>query len=503
MAYSALKFNGINLYDSYGFVLENKVIPAPRIRRATATRPGVDGVLDFGGVYEEREIIIRGAMLNALDHDDVVENIRELASAIGAVPLGRQMAPFSGQPLSVTSVHGTLEFEDIPNIVFHVIWNGTFDVAFAGRSGSAEVAIVTIGFRQPNPWASSTVDFYYEGQSDEEEGRFWALNENGIYAPPTLLFTSLGNLTGVEITNQGVDPLNTRAITGTFVGSPLVRSHSNTPTAIVGGFAFTDGATAITYPTAGNFSQDHGTVELLYTPEIVPSSFTTTLWTLFVDTSNYWQCWYDSATNSFKFTMVVGGSGVTIDSGRGYSFSNTIHRITVSWDESGVYMAVDGNTRVSGSKVKIAYPSTIRFGSWGNNTLPARGCLDEIIIWNRDVGQAYDTAAWNSRRVTAFGRPVPGVLLYAPLDFSPHATGCGHKVFTYVGAFSIFDKLFVDMGKRTVNLWDEGDLTYTNVIQNIQNGFFDIMPGINTLLVTKTGADEVHVEINFVKRYLL
>lgn len=500
----AFKFNGIDLYATYGFALENKIIPTPRIRRSTATRPGVDGVLDFGGVYEEREIAVRGSMINVIDHDTLIEKIRELASAIGAVPHGRGMAPLFGQPISVTSVNGTIEFDDFPNIVYNVTWNGTFDVVFTGRSGYADAAIVTIGFRQINPWATSTTDFYHEGATDADGGHFWALNDNGMYVPPNILFTGqTADVTRIDLTSHALDPLNTRAITGTVLGSPVFNSHADNSAVIVGGFNFATDTAAITFPVNGNFSQEQGTVELVYMPSGLPSLVSGTLWTLYVDADNYWQCWYDDSDNRFKFTMALGGSATTINSGVGYTLANSLNRVVVSWDEIDAYIAVNDGTRVSDTKVKIAYPASIRFGSFGDNTLPAKGVLDEVVIWNRDVGANYISAAYDNRLFIPFGRPVPGVFLYAAFDGSPNAVGCGNKTFSYVGTVSNLDRLMVDMGKRTVTLWDDGSLTISNVIQNIDGGFFDVMPGINTFFVTKTGTGNVNVEISFIKRLLL
>jgi hypothetical protein len=70
----SVRFNGIDLKTGFGFETEDIEISPPRIRKNVVTIPGVHGVIDFGGTYEERDIFIRGHLADAFDHAAVLDN---------------------------------------------------------------------------------------------------------------------------------------------------------------------------------------------------------------------------------------------------------------------------------------------------------------------------------------------------------------------------------------------------------------------------------------------
>jgi hypothetical protein len=98
-----------------------------------------------------------------------------------------------GQPLSQTSVLSTLLLSDFTNEVFQVIYNGTFETDFLGPRLLSKNIRLRIGFRQVQPWVSSSVKFNYVGNTTTDSGYFAALNDLGLHVPPKVMLTSLAS----------------------------------------------------------------------------------------------------------------------------------------------------------------------------------------------------------------------------------------------------------------------------------------------------------------------
>ena len=501
-----VKFNGTDLESTYGFIHQNtEGLGSPRIRKSVVTIPGVHGSLDFGGTYEERDIYLVG-YVSASSHANMLANLQALHGALAAVPLGINMAPINGMPLSKSSQLGTLELPDFTDRHFPCIFNGTFDVTTVGHRQLDREARVRIGFRQPQPWAVSNTATSASGATDTDGGYFNVSNDNGLHVPALISLEAVTDtVSSFSIYNLAVDPFVTKSITGTIGGTPAFRATGWTNGIIIGGIDFQAGTDYITYPLGGvrTLSQESGTIEMNFIPGFAASANSAVLWTMYVSATEYWRIYYDHTANRFKFQMVDGGTTQTVDSGVAHAGISTQHYIVVKWETSSASISVNGSAFVNGTQEKISYPSTMRLGSFGDDTLPADGVIDEFIIWNRAVNQAYVNDSWSIRRTRSFGRPVPGVLLYASFDFNPNAVGAGDKVFTYVNDLEVGDILFVDMERQTVEKWDVSTATKTNTIQYASNHFFDLVPGNNTFRIPKSGAGELSVRANFTKRYLI
>jgi hypothetical protein len=69
--------------------------------------------------------------------------------------------------------------------------------------------------------------------------------------------------------------------------------------------------------------------------------------------------------------MKNGGVETTVDSGLGIISTSAVHRITCYWASGFAYISRNNSARVSGTQTKITYPTSIRVGSFGDDTLPA------------------------------------------------------------------------------------------------------------------------------------
>lgn len=507
-----VKLNGVDLESTYGFDLANvEGLEAPSIRQNTAIIPGLHGELDFGGTYETRNIYLVGTIV-ATTHATSLSALQQFLQSTAVMPLRAASAPLDGRPLSPDSVLSTLEIPDFTDRHFAAIYNGTFDAEWLASRQVGKKIRVRIGFRQPRPWATANVVSGYEGVTTDNQNHHYANNDGGIATPPKITIVGQDDpVTSFSIYNQAIDPFNTIAITGTLGGTPPFVSQFNFggDAPIDGGIDFESDTDYVTYPLANNFSLHFGTIELVYFPfAFTPPHDTGVLWNLYNADDHYWRLWFDSTANRFKFTMKTPSVETTITSTYGISTLEVPYYLSVSWDLNFAYLSVNGEARVSDDKNMITIPSTIRIGSFGDSTLTAGGVIDEFIMWNRDVGQDYVQRVYNgSRYRRAFGRPVPGVLLYADFNYSKDAVGCGQKIFTYTNVGTPIepaDFLFIDMEKQTVFFWDASAATKTNAIANSSNHFFDLQPGINTLsLPFTTVTGNLKISIQYQKRYLL
>lgn len=512
-----VKLNGVDLETTYGFDLANiEGLEAPRIRQNIANIPGVHGELDFGGTYETRNIYLVGH-ISATTHANSLTALQGFLQRTAVLPLQNISAPLDGAPLSPQSVLGTLEIPDITDRYFSVVYNGIFEAEWiAARQISRKIRL-RIGFKQTNPWANANVLSGYVSDSTANQNHHQISNDGGISTPPKMAFSVFDDaVSSFSVYNHAIDPFNTVAITGTLGGTPFFVSQFDLGVGsagpVEGGIKFDNDTDFVTFPLANNFSLHFGTIELVYFPEFVgggPPHPTSVLWTIYNATDHYWRLWYDSVSTKFKFTMKTPSTETVLTSTVGVTALGVAHYIAVSWDLTSAYLSVNGEIRVSAAKNTITIPSTIRIGSFGNNTLHARGTIDEFIMWNRDVGQSYVQRVFTGSRFRrTFNRPVPGVLLYADFNFSKDAVGAGPKIFTYANVpapIDIGDFLFVNMEKQTVFFWDSSAATKTNAIANSSNIFFDLQPGTNTLSLpfTPVGIGKLRIMATWQQRFLL
>lgn len=501
-----VRINGVDLESTYGFDLARTegFFTAPRIRQSTATIPGLHGVLDFGGTYEERTGFLVGTIV-ATSHANSLTALRNFLQTTAVLPMRSASAPLDGFPLSPDSALSTLEFSDATDRFFHVIYNGIFETEWLGPRQIGKKVKIRIGFRQPRPWATANEPSKFTGATDAGQNQHYANNDGGLAVPPRITFNiNTDTITSFSLNNHAVDPFNTSTITGTIGGSPTFVDQFGGDGPVNAGMSFQAGTDFVTYPITARWSPIFGTVELIFVPS--SGGANAVVWTLYTAADEYWRLYYDSSAAKFKFQMKTPVLDQVITSTFGLTVGQPQY-IAVSWDFDNAYLSVNGETRVSAAKNITTLPSTLRIGSFGDDTLPAKGTIDELIVWNRDVGAAYVQRAFNaSRYKRAFGRPVPGVMMYADYNFSVDAIGCGNKTFTYNNAgnpLDVSDYLIVDMERQTVFWWDESAQTRTNVISAVSNHFFDLMPGINTFNLPFSGAGNMNFVIHFSKRFLL
>ncbi len=503
-----VKLNGVDLESTYGFDLANvEGLEAPSIRQNTATIPGLHGELDFGGTYATRNIYLVGH-LSASTHAASITALQQFIQSTAVLPLRAATAPLDGYPLSPDSVLSTLELPDFTDRYLAVSYNGTFEAEWITARRIGKKIRVRIGFRQPRPWATAKEPSKFTGSTASGQNQHWANNDGGIAVPPKITFNiNTDTVTSFSLYNHAIDPFNTEAITGTLGGTPLFIDQFGGDGQINAGLKFSNGTEFVTYPLQSHFSPIFGTIEMIYVPAFAAGDNDAVLWTLYKASNEYWRVWYDKTGNKFRFQMKTPSFDTTLQSSMGITGSGNVYYLAVSWNFDNAYFSVNGETRVSGAKNIITLPTTIRIGSFGDNTLPAKGTIDELIVWNRDVGAEYVYGVWNGLRYKrAFGRPVPGVLMYADYNFSIDAVGAGNKTFTYnnIGnPLDIGDYLIVDMERQTTYWWDASAKTRTNVISAVSNHFFDLMPGINTFNLPYSGSGNMTLVIHFQKRYLL
>lgn len=503
-----VKLNGVDLESAYGFDLANiEGLEAPRIRQNTTVIPGIHGELDFGGTYDTRNIYLVGTIVSTT-HALSLSALQSFLQSTAVLPLRSVSALLDGFPLSPDSALSTLELPDFTDRYFAVVYNGTFEAEWMSARQVSKKIRVRIGFRQPRPWATAKQPSKFVSATDAGQNQHYANNDGGISTPPKITFNiNTDTVTSFSLYNHAVDPFNTETITGTLGGTPVFVDQFSGDGPINAGINFQAGTDYVTYPLANRFNLNFGTIEMLYQPSFAPGSQDAVLWTLYTASDDYWRMWYsEDGDGEFVFEMNT-TSGITFVHSTVNIVQSAIHYVTVSWDLNNVYLSVNGETRVSAAKDLITFPSTIRIGSFAGDTMPADGVIDEFIMWNRDVGQDYVQGVWNGLRYKrAFGRPVPGVLMYSDFNFSKDAVGCGNKVFTYANAgnpLDVDDYLIVDMERQTVFWWDDSSQTRTNVIAAMGNHFFDLMPSINTLSLPYSGSGNMNMVIHFSKRYLL
>jgi hypothetical protein len=147
-----LKFNGIDLKDTYGLQVTNiEGLESPRIRTNTIVIPGLDGVLDFGGTYDERTIFVNGYVSSDTSHALALANVQAIHQIVSAVPSIGSNVPIDGMPLSLRSGLSAMEIPDFVDRYFPVIFNGVFEVVSGTNRRATKDFRVRMGFRQPNP----------------------------------------------------------------------------------------------------------------------------------------------------------------------------------------------------------------------------------------------------------------------------------------------------------------------------------------------------------------
>jgi hypothetical protein len=499
---AGLKYNGIDLEATYGLQVTNiEGLESPRIRSNTVVIPGLDGVLDFGGTYDERTIFVTGYVSSDTSHADVLAKLQSIHQIVSAVPSIGTNVPVDGMPLSLRSGLSMLEVPDFTDRYFPVIFNGVFEVIAGTNRRATKDFRVRIGFRQPNPAALGLTKTTAVKQISAANKYMLVANAGGLYVPPLVSLEATGTVNSFSIYNMNVDPFVTNSWTGTKGGSLTFSSSSDLATVIGGAVKFALGTAFVTF-SATNIFREEGAVELLYTPSFNPEVKSAVLWTLYISATEYWRCWYDHTVNKFKFETRNGGTITISESTLGFTTGAVLH-LLCRWTVTQISIFLNGVVGTTVSKTSIAEPSTIRVGSFGDNTLPADGLIDEFIVWSRDVGADYPIPA-NSRR-RPFGRPIVGVAIYAPFDFSIDATGAGDKILTF-GVTTVMDTddiIFIDMEKQTAFFWDASAETKASVITEVSNVFWELVPGTNAIRIPKTGAGDLITTFEYVKRFLI
>jgi hypothetical protein len=497
-----LKFNGIDLEDTYGLQVTNiEGLESPRIRTNTVVIPGLDGVLDFGGTYDERTIFVNGYVSSDTSHALALANVQAIHQIVSAVPSIGSNVPIDGMPLSLRSGLSAMEIPDFVDRYFPVIFNGVFEVVSGTNRRATKDFRVRMGFRQPNPYALGLTKITAVKQVSATNKYMLVGNSGGLYVSPLVSLEATGTVSSFSIYNMNVDPFVTNSWPGTKGGSLTFSSSSDLITVIGGAVKFALGTSFVTF-SATNIFREEGAVELIYTPSFNPSIKSAVVWTLYISTTEYWRCFYDHTVNKFKFQTRNGGTTETSESSSGFSTGQVVH-VLCKWTASQIIIFLDGVSGTAATKVNIAEPTTIRVGSFGDNTLPADGLIDEFIVWSRDVGADYPLSAQARRR--PFGRPIVGVAVYAPFDFSIDATGAGDKILTF-GVTTVMDTddiIFIDMEKQTAFFWDASAEIKTSVITEISNLFWELVPGTNAIRIPKTGAGDLITTFEYVKRFLI